>query len=251
MTKLVGILNITPDSFSDGGQFNGIDAATQRAEELFGIGIAFLDVGAESTRPNATPLSWYEEVDRLREFIAVVKERGWLISIDTHRPETAAWVCAQLPAVILNDVTGFTDPHMVKVAVESQKRIIVSHLPHNVGADIQKAHEQKQVDSLDQVVRELRERIDSLVSEGVQPENIIADPGIGFGKTPELNWELLDFAATMPEYPVMIGYSRKRFLGEHRMDPDPNIEAGQRAIDAGAAYLRVHDVAAHHELNIS
>lgn len=241
MTKLVGILNITPDSFSDGGKYNSVEKATQQAQQLYDGGAVFIDVGAESTRPQAEPLSWRDEVDRLRDFIAVVKEKGWLISIDTYHPETAAWVCAQLPAVIINDVTGFADPRMIKVAVETQKRIIVSHLPHNVGTDIQRAHSQDQIDSLDQVKAELMIRVEQLIESGVKKDNIIVDPGIGFGKTAELNWKLLEFAQEVPGFPVMIGYSRKRFLGDDRMEPEPNVKAGMIASDAGAAYLRVHE----------
>jgi dihydropteroate synthase len=121
----------------------------------------------------------------------------------------------------------------------------VSHLP---GLDIQIAHQQKPIDSVERVRTDLSQRLAELGDLGLPANRIILDPGIGFGKTMELNAQLLRFAKEVPGHEVMIGYSRKRFLGDNRMELAPNIEAGKIAKAAGAAYLRVHDVAGHREL---
>jgi dihydropteroate synthase len=245
MTQLVGILNITPDSFSDGGQFAGYEAALARVEQLFEDGASLVDIGAESTRPGAEPLSPEEEWDRLApiltELLEVYPES---LSVDTYHPETAEQALI-MGDVIINDVTGMNNPKMREVIVKHYARCIISHLP---GRDIQAAHEGKLIASKQQVIDELLARAAQLEALGLGKKQIILDPGIGFGKTPALNHELLSVAADMPDYPVMIGYSRKRFLGEDRMELAPNLRAGKIAIASGAAYLRVHDVAGHQQL---
>lgn len=244
MAELVGVLNMTPDSFSDGGQNSVTEDAVERAEELYIEGASIVDVGAESTRPGAKPLTWQEEVARLDGFVQKAQQNGWRISLDTYHPETVRWASSHLTKFIINDVTGFRDETMRQAAAELGERIIVSHLPIS-SSDIQGAHKDKPVESEAQVIDELESSIQLLAKAGVRQEDIILDPGIGFGKTMELNWKLLEFAKLMPDYDVMIGYSRKRFLGEDRMEIDPNLEAGRIAIAAGAKYLRVHDVAGH------
>lgn len=246
MTQLVGILNITPDSFSDGGQFASPKAAVERAAQLIADGAAIIDVGAESTRPGATPLTAEQEWQRLAPVLEPLVQRyPGNISVDTYHPETAAKALALDSSLIVNDVTGMNNPAMIETVAAHQARCIVSHLP---GQDIQKAHTGELLSDINQVKQDLLSKAVLLESKGVPAENIILDPGIGFGKTPELNSELLQFAKLVPEYAVMVGYSRKRFLGENRMDLEPNLAAGRIAIDAGTAYLRVHDVAGHQQL---
>jgi dihydropteroate synthase len=145
--------------------------------------------------------------------------------------------------IIINDVTGMNNPAMIDTVSRAKARVIVSHLP---GADIQAAHKSDLIDSVDTVKNDLLAKAAELKERGVT--DIILDPGIGFGKTPELNRKLVEFAREVPDFPVMIGYSRKRFLGDKRMELEPNLEAGRAAIAAGAAYLRVHDVAGHRQL---
>lgn len=245
MTELVGILNVTPDSFSDGGKYlNPADALAQ-ADNLFKEGASLVDVGAESTRPGATLLTPAQEWQRLEAVLpALLVRYPGKISLDTHHPETAERALA-LGDVIINDVTGMNNPAMVEVVARHKARCIVSHLP---GLNIQLAHQQKPISDADQVKDELLGKLALLGDHGVPLGNIILDPGIGFGKTMELNRELLSFAKRVPGHKVMVGYSRKRFLGEHRMEPGPNLDAARIAIAAGAAYLRVHDVAAHKNL---
>jgi len=242
MVALVGILNITPDSFSDGGQFVPPDKALDQAKKLFRDGASIVDVGAESTRPGATVLTADEEWMRLEKVLPELARRyPGKISLDSYHPETIERAFAIGP-VIVNDVTGFCDPAMQAIAARHQARVIVSHLP---GSDIQQAHRGKLIDDIQRVTSDLLQRANELIERGLPRDYIILDPGIGFGKTPELNRQLLSFAREVPDYPVMIGYSRKRFLGENRMESAPNLEAGREAITSGATYLRVHDVLAH------
>lgn len=246
MVKLVGILNVTPDSFSDGGQFFDSESALARADELFREGADIVDVGAESTRPGAAPLTPDEEWARLEKIAQrLIKEYPGKISVDTYHPSTAAGVL-KLGDVIINDITGLQDPEMVELITTNKVRCVVGHLP---AATSQAAHDGPLVNDMRRVTADLLNKAAELEKKGLPRSNIILDPGIGFGKTPELNRELLEFAREVPGYRVMIGYSRKRFLGDKRMELEPNLEAGRTAVKAGAAYLRVHDVAGHRQLS--
>lgn len=242
MTKLVGILNITPDSFSDGGEYFDPEKAITHARQLFEEGAALIDIGAESTRPNAQPLTDEEEWARLEPVLKVLmKEYPGKLSLDTYHPATARKALAIGP-IIINDITGFKDNDMLAVVGEFKPTVIASHLP---GTDIQQAHQLAPVNDMTQVRDDLLAAAAKLRARGLKPGQIILDPGIGFGKSMELNGELLAFAKQVPGYEVMIGYSRKRFLGKHRLELEPNLEAGRVATQNGAAYLRVHDVAGH------
>lgn len=246
MVQLVGILNVTPDSFSDGGQFLGSDDAIKQAGKLFSDGASLVDIGAESTRPNAEVISSDEQWRRLEPILKVlIPKYPNRISLDSHDIRVIKRAFAIGP-VIINDVTGFNDPAMMSLAVELDATIIISHLP--AGLTIQQAHEQMPIKSVSQVKNDLLAKAKSLQEMGLASDKIILDPGIGFGKIPEVNQQLLSFGELVPGYKVMIGYSRKRFLGEKRMEIEPNLQAGKIAIEHGVAYLRVHDVASHMEL---
>lgn len=248
--ELVGVLNVTPDSFSDGGLYTNPEKALSQANQLFNEGASLLDIGAESTRPGATPLSHEEEWERLQSILRnLVFSYPDQISLDTYHPETVRKSVSEAGPVIVNDVTAFNNPEMIETVARLDLRCIVSHLPNQYGQNIQDAHRSdNKVNTVSQVKDELLAKREMMTEKGIYPSKIILDPGIGFGKTPELNWQLLSFANEVPEINVMIGYSRKRFLGEHRMDLEPNLEAGRIAVSAGARYLRVHDVAGHREL---
>ena len=248
--QLVGILNITSDSFSDAGLYLSPKNALDHAKKLFSAGASILDVGAESTRPGATSLTPDEEWERLEPVIGqLVNSYPGRISLDTFHPETVARVIKAAGPVIVNDVTGFNNPLMIKMIADNKLRCIVSHLPTKFGQDIQAAHQNpKLIDSTQTVVDDLLKRRNQMILAGIKAEDIILDPGIGFGKTSALNMQLLEFAKFMPGHDVMIGYSKKRFLGENRMNLEVNLEAGKKAIEAGAKYLRVHDVAGHYTL---
>jgi dihydropteroate synthase len=242
MTHLVGILNVTPDSFSDGGLFLDKVKALKQAKQLLQDGASLVDVGAESTRPKATPLTSDQEWSRLEPILKVmIPAYPGKISLDSYHPETIKRAFVIGP-VIVNDVTGMNNPRMIDTIIKLNATCIISHLPQ---LDIQSSHQQKPINNLEQVKSDLLEKAELLIKKGLSKDKIILDPGIGFGKTMKLNQELLKFAEHVRDYKVMIGYSRKRFLGEHRMKLKTNLLAGQIAIDSGAAYIRVHDVAGH------
>ena len=245
MTELVGVLNVTPDSFSDGNLFMEPQKALEQADKLFADGAALVDVGAESTRPGATPLTPKQEWQRLEPILTeLLKKYPGKISLDTYHPETVERALA-LGDVVINDVTGMNNPAMIAVVARHKPTVIISQLP---GSDIQAAHRGKLVDNVEQITTDLLAKAKQLQAKGLKKGQIILDPGIGFGKTMELNTKLVEFAKEVPQYKVMIGYSRKRFLGDKRMEIEPNLRAGERAIAAGAAYIRVHDVAGHRQL---
>jgi dihydropteroate synthase len=245
MVQFVGIVNVTPDSFSDGGEFFSPEAAVKQAEQLFADGASIVDIGAESTRPNATRLSAEQEWERLEPVLKILLPMyAGKISLDSYHPENIERAF-KIGPVIVNDVTGMNNPAMVAVVSKLKPTVIISHLP---GVDIQEAHSQAPVSSSEIVKKDLLAKAKLLEKNGLKPEQIILDPGIGFGKTMDLNFQLLSFAKEVPGYRVMIGYSRKRFLGEDRMNLEPNLEAGKIAIASGSAYLRLHDVAGHRQL---
>ncbi len=254
--ELVGILNITPDSFSDGGLYETPEAALEQANQLFNEGASYVDIGAESTRPGAKRLVSSEEWERLEPVLPeLIRSYPDHISLDTYHPETVERAAALAGRFIVNDVTGFNNQAMIQVTAELGLTCIVSHLPDSAGIDIQSAHQGKKIDSIKQVQDELMIKHSRLINAGIHEDQIILDPGIGFGKTAELNELLLDFAMLEPTIDVMVGYSRKRFLGtdivngqERRMTIERNLEAGQRAKEAGTRFLRVHDVAGHASL---
>ncbi len=249
MTELVGILNLTPDSFSDGGLFNqSAKQAYEKALELVKDGADIIDVGAESTRPGATRITAEEEWSRLEPFLSLVKtaEATIPISLDTLNPETVRRAHAIIGKFIVNNVAGLTNPEMVQVVSRLGLTVVMSHVPLSIGDDPLASHSMEtKISDPEQVLNELMKRVQTVIEAGIAQENLILDPGIGFGKTPECNYGLLEFAKLVPNYPVMIGYSRKRFLGENRMSLEPNLAAGKIAITNEAAYLRVHDVAGH------
>lgn len=240
MVQLIGILNVTPDSFSDGTTDLSVDTLLDRAKQLLADGADLIDVGAEATNPFVKPLTPDEEWNRLQTFLpALLAAYPGKVSLDTYHPETAARALEVAP-VIINDVTTFRDPEMIKLAAQHNVRCIVSHLPFSA-TSIADAHKHATMNTVEAVKTELLQRRDEMITAGVKPENIILDPGIGFGKTMELNQKLLEFAKEVPGIPVLIGHSRKRFLGENRFDIEPNLAAARKAITAGAQYLRVHD----------
>jgi len=240
MTQLIGILNITPDSFSDGGKFNSTEGALTQAQALFARGASIVDVGAESTKPGAQAVNPDEEWGRMAAFWRAVNDAEGLeienFSLDTRNPATAEKFL-QMGGKIINDVSGFQNRAMVELAAQFGATCIVNHFP---GATPEEVHTQN-INDIAEVKTDLLFAAEVLVTAGVNREQIILDPGIGFGKTPELNIMLLNFAAIVPDWPVLIGHSKKRFLGDDRFEKEPNVKAAQTAMAAGAAFLRVHD----------
>ena len=251
MTEIVGILNVTPDSFSDGGQFTKTGLAIKRVEEMFREGAHLIDVGAESTRPKATEVAIEEEWERLAPVLEKLKQHypAHLFSIDTRRGEIATRaVNMWSEELTINDISGLSDSRMVEVVTARGLRIILGHLPARSQGNVAYAHQIQKMTNIWEVRDQLITSYLQAIGRGVKAENIILDPGIGFGKSANLNHRLIGFAALVPTIPVMVGYSRKRFLGTSRLDLNVNVEAGLCAVRTGVSFLRVHDVLAHYRM---
>lgn len=250
---LMGILNVTPDSFSDGGRFTSPDSAVARAEQLAEQGAAILDVGGESTRPGATPVAEAAERDRVLPVIEAVARRlpGTLVSIDTLKSGVARAALAA-GAAILNDVSGFRlDPDMGEVAAASGAGVVLMHSRGGAGDLASLEHATYPRGVLTEVIEELDSALDRAGRAGIPAERIVLDPGLGFGKTPEQNLELLRGLDALRALgrPVLIGPSRKRFLGAitgRPVEERDQATAGAcvAAWQSGARIFRVHEPAA-------
>ncbi len=245
---IVGILNVTPDSFSDGGRFLNPAHAVEHALLLSSQGADIIDVGGESTRPGAQPVDPTDELRRVIPVISAAVEHGLVVSIDTRHALVARESVA-CGAHIINDVSGLRDPKMREVAAEFGVPAVVMHMPVDDPTTMQ-AHTSYS-DVVTDVIRFLQLSATTALTEGVG--QIILDPGLGFGKTTAHNVELirrLDELAALG-YPVLIGASRKRMIGEltgiaQPSDRDPgSIAIHLMAVDNGALLVRVHDVAGH------
>lgn len=245
---LMGILNVTPDSFSDGGQFNAIDAAVERAIQMEADGADIIDIGGESTRPGSDPVSLDEELSRTIPVIRALQ--GKLkspISIDTTKAEVARQAL-DAGAEIVNDISGLTfDPNMIDLCARSDAGICLMHIkgtPKTMQVDPQYG------DVVAEVIEFLQQQVDRCLMAGIRPERMTVDPGIGFGKTAEHNLTLLRSVARLQtdlERPVLIGHSRKRFLSKLLGRPVEEREAGTVGVsialaEQGVDILRIHDV---------
>lgn len=238
---IVGILNLTPDSFSGDGLIDPAKAIKQ-AEKMLAQGTEIVDIGAESTRPGATPLSDKQEWQRLKPvFGYLVKKYPNQISLDSYHLETLQKALKISNQFIFNDVTGLNNLEVKNLVINNNLKVIISHFPKRLGNNIQAGHiTENKINSFNQVKNELLTTRQELIKAGLAPQLIILDPGIGFGKTVELNNQLLEFAAFVPGIDVLIGYSKKSFMGETRMAVKTNLKAGQVAANSGAKYLRLH-----------
>ena len=248
---LMGVVNVTPDSFSDGGRFDDRDAAITQGLLLAEQGAAFIDVGGESARPGAEPISEQEELRRVIDVVRGIRAGTTRqISIDTKK-STVAEAAIAAGATMVNDITALTfDPRMVAVVRDAEVDICVMHMQ----GDPRTMQDNPQYDDVVvDVSTYLRERVEALVADGIAPERICVDPGIGFGKTSDHNFALLaatSTIATATGCPVLVGVSRKRFLGDLVGDPQrdrtfASVAAGLAAVERGAWVLRVHDVLPH------
>ena len=245
----MGVLNVTPDSFSDGGQWASTDAAIEHGLLLHAQGADLIDVGGESTRPGATRVAPEHEQRRILPVVTELASQGLRLSIDTLNAATAL-AAAKAGASIINDVSGgLADPGMAAVAAETGLTYVAMHW---------RAHAQ-QMDALadygdvvTDVIAELSARVDALTDAGVAREHIVLDPGLGFSKRAEHNWQLINRLDAFAELglPVMVGASRKRFLaGVLPVDAPvlgrdlPTAVVSVLAAQAGAWAVRVHDVA--------
>jgi dihydropteroate synthase len=251
MTKplLMGVLNITPDSFSDGGKFTNLEAAVAQAKLLVSDGADILDVGGESTRPGAVRVSIEEEIARVVPVIQAIKDLGAEISIDTMNSETAR-AAVTAGAKIINDVSGgLNDPDIFKVAAETNTTMVISHWRGHSDA----------MDSLNQyqeigreVAAELQVQVELAKAAGVT--KIVIDPGLGFAKDVDQNWKLLEELGELQQLglPVLIGASRKRFIAARLQVADTTEARDEATAELMATLtskyslwgLRIHNVRA-------
>jgi dihydropteroate synthase len=245
---LMGIVNTTPDSFSDGGQFVNADAAVAHALTLIQEGAGIIDVGGQSTRPGSEPVPLNDELDRVLPAIEALRARSdVLISIDTSKAEVARQAIAA-GARIINDVTALTeDPAMIDVACQSRAGIMIMHMPGTPKTMQQFAN----YDDVTGVVRSyLGDRLDAIESRGISRARVAIDPGIGFGKLLQHNLSLVRDIGRLTDLgrPVCLGASRKGFIGDVLGRPRGQRDVGTAAVSLaayqrGACILRVHDVA--------
>lgn len=243
---VMGILNVTPDSFSDGGQFNRPDAALARARQMVADGATFIDIGGESTRPGATPVSVQEELDRVCPVVeAAARELDAVISVDTSAPEVMAET-AKLGAGLINDVRALQRDGAPEVAAQAGIPVCIMHIQGEPDT-MQDRPEYRNVRR--EVSAFLTERMRVAELAGIRPDNILLDPGFGFGKSLEHNLQLLACLEQMHilGHPLLVGISRKSMLG-HITGRDVNerlpasVAAATIAAMKGASIIRVHDV---------
>jgi dihydropteroate synthase len=243
---VMGILNLTPDSFADGGRHNSFDAGVARGLEMIAEGVDIIDIGGESTRPGADRISAEEEQARVMPVIAELSKRGARISIDTMRADTAE-KAVQAGAAIINDVSGgLSDPAMFATV----KKLGVPYiLMHWRGESKEMNSRAIYTDVVNDVISEINSQIDAALDAGINKSQIIIDPGLGFAKDAEHNWEILRNVKqfTSMGYPVLIGASRKRFLGGDNPDEREaaTIELTKTLVPQGIWGVRVHSVKPH------
>lgn len=211
-TVVMGILNVTPDSFADGGRYSNLDRAVARGLELLEEGADIIDVGGESTRPGSIRISAQEEMSRILPVIEALTARGALISVDTTRAVTAKTAMGA-GARIINDVSaGLSDPAILDLAASLDCPYIAMH---SRGNSIDMQGRAIYDDVVKEVVDELGQRVSAAMAAGIKSENLILDPGIGFAKEADHNWTLLNHLKSIEAlgFPVLVGASRKRFLG--------------------------------------
>jgi dihydropteroate synthase len=243
---VMGILNVTPDSFSDGGQYAGRDAALRHAEQLIAEGAEMIDVGGESSRPGSEPLSLQEELDRVMPVLEGLKGAPVGISIDTYKAKVMA-AAINLGVDCINDIWAFRQPHAIEAISDSQCGLILMHMqkdPTTMQFDPHYDNVMAEVNSF------LMERFVALEDENIDRQRIAIDPGFGFGKTLEHNMTMLAqfHQFCQHDFAVVAGISRKNSLGQitgrdiqHRVTA--SVSAALMAVERGAKIVRVHDVA--------
>jgi dihydropteroate synthase len=246
---VMGILNVTPDSFADGGRHNDFDAALSRGLEMIVEGVDIIDIGGESTRPGTDRVSEEEEIARTIPVITELAKHGATISIDTMRASTAE-AAINAGASIINDVSGgLADNAMLQTAARLKVPYIAMHWRGH-----SKEMNSKAIygDVVAEVIAELNERIAAALEAGIDKDKIIIDPGIGFAKDAEHNWAIIDSIEKFVDlgYPVLVGASRKRFLGGESPDEreQATIELTKRLGATGIWAVRVHSVKPHKEV---
>ncbi|MEA5569692.1 dihydropteroate synthase [Calothrix sp. UHCC 0171] len=249
-TYIMGVLNVTPDSFSDGGNFNTIDAAIAQAKSMVDAGVDIIDIGGQSTRPGAEQITLREEINRIIPVLAAVRSlTNIAISVDTTRAEVARAAIAS-GADIINDISGGTfEPELLKVVADAGLPIVLMHI-RGTPQTMQQQRNTDYEDVIAAIISFLEKQITKALEIGIEREKIIIDPGIGFAKNLEQNLEIF---RRLPELrtlncPILVGASRKSFIGHILNQPNPQeriwgtAAACCAAIFKGADIIRVHDV---------
>ena len=247
-TGIMGIINVTPDSFSDGGKYANVEAAVMRAKQMVADGADIIDIGGESSRPGAEPISANEECRRVVPVVQALAEQFQIpISVDTYKAEVA-YEALSAGACVINDITALHgDPNMCQILADAQAGVILMHM-QGVPATMQKAPTYQNV--VVEVHAWLTEVASQAVDRGIDSSRIMIDPGIGFGKTLDHNLEILRHLMQFRGigHPLLVGVSRKKFIGQILDLPVHQREEGTAATVAwsiinGANVVRVHDVA--------
>jgi len=244
---VMGILNVTPDSFSDGGKFYSEENALEHARKMIEDGAGIIDVGGESTRPGSKPVSTDEEISRIFPIIKkIASESSIPISIDTRKSEVAR-AALEAGASIVNDISALGDQEMAKVVRESSAGVVLMHIHGDPETMQENPLDEKIV--LEEVKKGLQDRIEYALQSGIEKSRIVIDPGIGFGKTFKANEVLIKKLDKFLDlgFPILVGASRKRFLGEITGEPPEKRLAGSLAAHIiayqnGASIIRTHDV---------
>uniref|UniRef100_UPI0030C897E2 dihydropteroate synthase n=1 Tax=Ningiella ruwaisensis TaxID=2364274 RepID=UPI0030C897E2 len=248
--KVMGILNVTPDSFSDGGQFNKLDDALKQTEKMIASGATFIDIGGESTRPGATPVTLEEELDRVIPVIDAITERfDTIVSIDTSKSEVML-EAANHGASLINDVRALSQPGALETASRlAQEHNIPTCIMHMQGTPETMQDLPRYNSVVDEVIEFFRAQIERLTANGFEYKQIMLDPGFGFGKTLDHNYEILKRFDEFTQFdlPVLAGMSRKSMIGNLLNKGITERLAGDICVNtvaslAGASILRVHDV---------
>ena len=246
---VMGILNVTPDSFADGGRHNDFEAAVNHGHEMLAEGVDIIDIGGESTKPGVDRVSEEEEFARVIPVIKELAKTGARISIDTMRASTAR-AAIKAGAQIINDVSGgLADAEMLPTAAQLGVPYIAMHWRgHSKDMNSRAVYG----DVVRDVISELQERVSAALDAGINKNNLILDPGIGFAKEAHHNWEIIDSIDQLVAlgYPVLVGGSRKRFLGGDNPDEREaaTIELTKRLSTSGIWGVRVHSVKPHKEV---
>lgn len=244
---VMGIVNVTPDSFSDGGQHDSTDAALRHARQLVDEGAHILDIGGESARPGAAPVSEQDELARVLPLVEGLRDCGVPLSIDTFKPAVMRAVL-DAGADMINDIYGFRQPGAIEAVANSRCGLCVMHMK---GEPRTMQEKPEYGDLLGEIGLFLGARAQKLRSAWVDPRRIVLDPGFGFGKTPDQNYQLARRLGSLrvSSYPLLVGVSRKSMIGhatgrEVRDRLPGSIAAALACVARGAAIVRVHDVAA-------
>jgi dihydropteroate synthase len=246
---VMGILNVTPDSFADGGRYNDFESAIRRGNEMISEGVDIIDIGGESTKPGAERITLDEELNRVIPVVKELSQSGVRISIDTMRSEVARRA-VEAGASIINDVSGgLADAAMLPTAASLELPYIAMHWRgHSKDMNSRAVYK----DVVGEVIIEIEERITACLEAGIKSDNLIIDPGLGFAKDADHNWAIIDSISRFVDlgYPVLVGASRKRFLGGDNPDlrEAATIALTQRLSTTGIWAIRVHSVKPHKEV---